>query len=215
MTVFDEFNFYATFVRYFTNYEHQSYDSFRQTSVPFRQASKNGQVCQSDGTSHPNIRFGVALQAILLLQRRFNRSAAHREIHPFTTPQRAQRCRPHSRRNQSAPHQILPQQRKLGGSQSAFGALFRKQPNRYNQILQIKMDIKILGTGCSKCKTLEKHTREAVESLNIQANITKVEDIMEIIQFGVMTTPALVVNGKVEIKGRIPSVEEIKTILNQ
>lgn len=77
------------------------------------------------------------------------------------------------------------------------------------------MDIKILGTGCSKCKTLEKLTREAVESLNIQANITKVEDIMEIIQFGVMTTPALVVNGKVEIKGRIPSVEEIKTILNQ
>ena len=77
------------------------------------------------------------------------------------------------------------------------------------------MDIKILGTGCSKCKTLEKLTREAVESLNIQATITKVEDIMEIIQFGVMTTPALVVNGKVEIKGRIPSVEEIKTILNQ
>lgn len=77
------------------------------------------------------------------------------------------------------------------------------------------MDIKILGTGCSKCKTLEKLTREAVESLNIQATITKVEDIMEIIQFGVMTTPALVVNGKVEIKGRIPSVEEIKTILNK
>lgn len=77
------------------------------------------------------------------------------------------------------------------------------------------MDIKILGTGCSKCKTLEKLTREAVESLNIQATITKVEDIMEIIQFGVMTTPALVVNGKVEIKGRIPSVEEIKTILHQ
>ncbi len=77
------------------------------------------------------------------------------------------------------------------------------------------MDIKILGTGCSKCKTLEKLTREAVESLNIQATITKVEDIMEIIQFGVMTTPALVVNGKVEIKGRIPSVEEIKIILNK
>lgn len=77
------------------------------------------------------------------------------------------------------------------------------------------MDIKILGTGCSKCKTLEKLTREAVESLNIQASITKVEDIMEIIQFGVMTTPALVVNGKVEIKGRIPSVEEIKIILNK
>jgi small redox-active disulfide protein 2 len=75
------------------------------------------------------------------------------------------------------------------------------------------MEIKILGTGCPKCKTLEKVTREVVEQNGIDASITKVEDIMEIMKFGVMTTPALVVNGKVEIKGRVPSADEIKQVL--
>ena len=77
------------------------------------------------------------------------------------------------------------------------------------------MDIKILGTGCAKCKTLEKLTREVVEKNGIEATVTKVEDIMEIMKFGVMTTPALVVNGKVEIKGHIPSFDEIKQILTK
>ena len=67
------------------------------------------------------------------------------------------------------------------------------------------MEIKILGTGCPKCKTLEKLTRDVVEQNGIDATVTKVEDIMEIMKYGVMTTPALVVNGKVEIKGRVPS----------
>jgi len=58
------------------------------------------------------------------------------------------------------------------------------------------MEIKILGTGCPKCKTLEKMTREVIEKNGIDATITKVEDIMEIMKFGVMSTPALVVNGK-------------------
>ena len=75
------------------------------------------------------------------------------------------------------------------------------------------MEIKILGTGCPKCKTLEKVTREVVEQNGIDATVTKVEDIMEIMKFGVMTTPALVVNGKVEIKGRVPSADEIKQVL--
>ncbi len=75
------------------------------------------------------------------------------------------------------------------------------------------MEIKILGTGCPKCKTLEKVTREVVEQNGIYATVTKVEDIMEIMKFGVMTTPALVVNGKVEIKGRVPSADEIKQVL--
>ena len=75
------------------------------------------------------------------------------------------------------------------------------------------MEIKILGTGCPKCKTLEKLTRDVVEQNSIDAIVTKVEDIMEIMKFGVMTTPALVVNGKVEIKGRIPSADEIRQIL--
>ena len=75
------------------------------------------------------------------------------------------------------------------------------------------MDIKILGTGCPKCKTLEKMTREVVEQNGVDATIGKVEDIMEIIKYGIMTTPALVVDGKVVIKGRIPSAQEIKTAL--
>ncbi len=77
------------------------------------------------------------------------------------------------------------------------------------------MDIKILGTGCPKCKTLEKLTRDVVEQNGIDANISKVEDIMEIMNYGVMSTPALVVNGKVEIKGRVPSSEEIKQVLTK
>ena len=70
-----------------------------------------------------------------------------------------------------------------------------------------------MGTGCPKCKSLEKATREVVAQNNIDATITKVEDIMEIMNFNVMTTPALVVNGKVVVKGRIPSNDELKQIL--
>ncbi len=77
------------------------------------------------------------------------------------------------------------------------------------------MEIKILGPGCTKCKTLEKLTRDVVEQNSINATVTKVEDIMEIMRYGVMTTPALVVNGKVEIKGRVPSFDEIKQVLSK
>jgi small redox-active disulfide protein 2 len=75
------------------------------------------------------------------------------------------------------------------------------------------MEIKILGTGCSKCKTLEQRTREVVSKNGIDATIIKVEDIMEIMKFNIMTTPALVIDGKVVSKGRIPSVDEIKQFL--
>jgi len=71
------------------------------------------------------------------------------------------------------------------------------------------MEIKILGPGCPKCKTLDKLTRDVVEKNSIDATITKVEDIMEIMKYGVMSTPALVVDEKVVIKGRVPSAEEI------
>ena len=77
------------------------------------------------------------------------------------------------------------------------------------------MEIKILGTGCPKCKTLEKLTREVVEQNGIEATIIKVEDVMEIMKYGIMTTPALVVNEKVEIKGRVPSADEIKQVLTK
>lgn len=77
------------------------------------------------------------------------------------------------------------------------------------------MDIKVLGTGCPKCKSLEKATREAVAEAGISASVTKVEDIVEIMNFGVMTTPALVVDGKVVVKGKVPSVAEIKSLLTR
>ena len=75
------------------------------------------------------------------------------------------------------------------------------------------MEIKILGTGCAKCKSLEKLTRAVVEKNGFKATITKVEDITEIMKYHIMATPALVVNEKVEIKGRVPSEAEIKEVL--
>jgi len=75
------------------------------------------------------------------------------------------------------------------------------------------MHIQILGTGCPKCKTLEKLTREVVAQNGISAEISKVEDIMEIMKFNVMTTPAIVIDGKVVLKGRVPSANELKDIL--
>ncbi|MDZ7742146.1 MAG: thioredoxin family protein [Bacteroidota bacterium] len=75
------------------------------------------------------------------------------------------------------------------------------------------MEIKILGTGCPKCKTLEKLTRETVEKEGIEANITKEEDIMKIMEYGVMHTPALVINEKVVFSGRVPSTKELNELL--
>ncbi|MCE1166999.1 MAG: thioredoxin family protein [Sphingobacteriia bacterium] len=75
------------------------------------------------------------------------------------------------------------------------------------------MNIQVLGTGCQKCKTLEKMTREVVESKGIDATVSKVEDIVEIMRFGVMTTPALVIDGKVVLKGRLPSQQELTDLI--
>lgn len=77
------------------------------------------------------------------------------------------------------------------------------------------IEIKILGTGCVKCKSLEKLTREVVEKNGIQATIIKVEDITEIMKYHILATPALVVNEKVEIKGYVPSSSQIKEILSK
>lgn len=75
------------------------------------------------------------------------------------------------------------------------------------------MHIQVLGTGCQKCKSLEKAAREVIAQNNIDATITKVEDIVEIMKFNVMTTPALVIDGKVVVKGRVPSSDELKQLL--
>jgi len=75
------------------------------------------------------------------------------------------------------------------------------------------MEIKVLGTGCARCKSLEKATLQAVSDSGIDATVTKVEDFLEIMKLGVMTTPALVVDGKVLLKGQVPSVAEISKML--
>ncbi|MBN1768959.1 MAG: TM0996/MTH895 family glutaredoxin-like protein [Prolixibacteraceae bacterium] len=77
------------------------------------------------------------------------------------------------------------------------------------------MEIKVLGPGCPKCKSLEKATIEAVAQAGVDATVSKVEDIVEIMNYGVMSTPALVVDGKVLVKGRVPSVDEITKLLIQ
>ncbi|MCE5332669.1 MAG: thioredoxin family protein [Bacteroidales bacterium] len=76
------------------------------------------------------------------------------------------------------------------------------------------MEIKILGTGCPKCKALENATREAIAKNNIDATVTKVEDITEIMKL-TMTTPALVVDGKVVMKGRVPSQSELVQLIKK
>jgi small redox-active disulfide protein 2 len=77
------------------------------------------------------------------------------------------------------------------------------------------MDIKILGTGCPKCNSLEKITRKALDKAGIEAQIEKVEDIMEIMEYGIIRTPGLVINGEVKIAGRLPSEKEITELLTQ
>jgi len=77
------------------------------------------------------------------------------------------------------------------------------------------MEIKILGPGCVNCRTLDKLTREVVEKHSINATVTKIEDIMEMLENAAMSTPALVVDEKVVGKGRVPSSEEIRQILTE
>ena len=75
------------------------------------------------------------------------------------------------------------------------------------------MEIKILGPGCARCKTLEKIARDAVAEMGISADIKKEEDIVKIMSYGIMHTPCLVINEKVIMSGRIPTTAEMKEIL--
>ena len=75
------------------------------------------------------------------------------------------------------------------------------------------MNFKVLGTGCSNCKKLEILTKELVAELNIDAQVEKVEDIEEIMRTGVMSTPALLVDGKLIVSGYVPSRDELKNLL--
>ena len=76
-----------------------------------------------------------------------------------------------------------------------------------------KMKIEILGTGCPKCKKTEKIVQQVVIEIGMKADIVKVEDLKQIIDRGVMVTPAVVVDGDVKIVGHVPSKNEIKNIL--
>jgi small redox-active disulfide protein 2 len=75
------------------------------------------------------------------------------------------------------------------------------------------MKIEILGTGCAKCKTLYENTKKAVDESGKNAEIIKVEEIPKIMAYGVMSTPALVVDGKVLFSGKVASVAEIMGVL--
>lgn len=73
--------------------------------------------------------------------------------------------------------------------------------------------LQILGTGCPKCKKLHETTERVVKELGIDAEVTKVEDISEIMKFGIMMTPALAVDGVVKVFGRIPKLDELKAMI--
>lgn len=75
------------------------------------------------------------------------------------------------------------------------------------------MEIKILGTGCGKCKKTYAVVEKVMKENNLDATLTKVEDILEIMNYNILSTPALVVDGEVKIKGYVPSEKEIKELL--
>lgn len=77
------------------------------------------------------------------------------------------------------------------------------------------MQLLVIGPGCAKCKTLAQFTEQAVEELGVTAEINKVTDLKQIMALGVMMTPALAVNGTIKVVGKVPSVAELKTILQQ
>lgn len=77
------------------------------------------------------------------------------------------------------------------------------------------MEIKILGTGCAKCKQLEKVVREAVDEMSLDATVVKVTELTDIMEYGIMSTPGLVVDGEVRLAGRLPKIAEVKSILER
>ena len=77
------------------------------------------------------------------------------------------------------------------------------------------MNIKVLGTGCSNCKTLEKTVYNALAEMNFSANVEKVEDIQKIMGYGIMRTPGLVIDEKVVLSGKVPSVKDVIELIEK
>ena len=75
------------------------------------------------------------------------------------------------------------------------------------------MDIKILGAGCAKCKTTYNNVLEALKETGVEATITKIEDLEEMMQYNVLSTPVLMINNIAVVKGRVAEVSEIKSFL--
>ncbi len=75
------------------------------------------------------------------------------------------------------------------------------------------MKIEVVGPGCSRCITTAKNVREALKQLGISAEVTKVTDVAEFANKGIMFTPGVIVDGQVKVSGRIPTIDEIKAIL--
>jgi len=77
------------------------------------------------------------------------------------------------------------------------------------------MEIKILGPGCPRCHEVERRTINALAELNVAADVQKISDIKKIVEYNIISTPGLVINGKVMCSGRIPRVEEIKAWIQE
>lgn len=75
------------------------------------------------------------------------------------------------------------------------------------------MKIEVLGTGCPKCMSMEQNVKKAITELAVKAEVEKVTDIQQIIQRGVMSTPALVIDGKVVLQGKNPTVDQLKQLI--
>lgn len=73
--------------------------------------------------------------------------------------------------------------------------------------------IKILGTGCSKCKATYNNVLEALKEIGIEANVEKIEDIEEIMKYNILTTPVLMIDEIIKVKGRVADINEIKQLL--
>ena len=89
----------------------------------------------------------------------------------------------------------------------------QRRPGHLTHTEETTMIIKVLGPGCTNCKNLERVTREAVADLGLDATIEKIEDYATIVGYGVMSTPGLVVNEKVVVSGRVPTVRQVRELL--
>jgi small redox-active disulfide protein 2 len=79
----------------------------------------------------------------------------------------------------------------------------------------MKKNIKVLGPGCPKCKATYNNVLEALKQLGVEADVTKIEDIEEMMKYNVLTTPVLVVNEVIKVKGRVAEINEIKQLITE